>query len=100
MNSEFKNVMAKLIEEEIANIEQSGEKVRLKTLSRKRLVYTLIFGGIFLLCIGAGQLALAFITMIFYYTMLYRATNVSVITKLAKKSPDTYIEDIIRGDMK
>ena len=37
----FKTMMSELIEEEISKIEQNGEKVKLKTLLKKRIIYTL-----------------------------------------------------------
>ena len=96
----FKTMMGNLIEEEIAKIEQNGEKVKLKTLVKKRIVYTLILGAIFAALIVANNLFLAFVDLVIYFILMYNTNNVSVITKLAKQAPDTPISDIIRGDMR
>ena len=97
---EFKKLMRNLIEEEIANIEREGKKVKLKTLRKKRIKYTLIFGLIFLLMLASGLVPVAFIDLVVYFIFMYNANNVSVITKLAKKSPDTPISEIVKGDMR
>ena len=97
---DFKTMMSNLIEEEITKIQQNGERVKLKTLLKKRIVYTLIFGVIFAVLIVVNNLLLAFVDLVIYFIMLYQTNNESIITKLAKQSPDTPISDIIRGDMK
>ena len=96
----IKTMMNNLIEEEISKLEQSGEKVKFKTLAKKRILYTLIFGAIFVVFMTIQNLGLAFVDMIVYFVFMYRTNNVSVITALAKKSPDTPISNIIKGDMK
>lgn len=96
----FKTMMGNLIEEEIAKIEQNGEKVKLKTLVKKRIIYTLIFGVIFAALLVENNLFLAFIDLVVYFALMYNTNNVSIITKLAKQAPDTPVSDIIRGDMK
>lgn len=96
----FKTMMSELIEEEISKIEQNGEKVKLKTLLKKRIIYTLIFGAIFAVLLVVNNILLAFVDLVIYFTMLYKTNNVSIITNLAKQSPDTPVADIIRGDMK
>lgn len=97
---DVKTMMNNLIEEEISKLEQSGEKVRFKTLTKKWISYTLVFGTIFLLFMTMQNFVLAFVDMIVYFVFMYRTNNVTVITSLARKSPDTPIVDIIRGDMK
>ena len=95
-----KTIMNNLIEEEIEKIEQNGEKVKLKTIINKRINYTLWLGAIFAVLLVANKLFLAFIDLVIYFVLLYNTNNVSVITKLSKKSPDTPISEIIKGDMK
>ena len=97
---DFKTMMSNMIEEEIKKIQQNGERVKLKTLLKKRIVYTLIFGVIFAVLIVVNNLLLAFVDLVIYFIMLYQTNNESIITKLAKQSPDTPISDISRGDMK
>ena len=97
---DFKTLISNIIEEEISALERDGENVRLKTLIKKRILYTVICGALFLLFTAATVLVPAFIVMIVYFVLMYRANNVSVITALAKKSPDTPIAEIIKGDMK
>ena len=96
----FKTLMSELIEEEISKIEQNGEKVKLKTLLKKRIIYTLIFGVIFAVLLVINNIPLAFVDLVIYFIMLYKTNNVSIITNLAKQSPDKPVADIIRGDMK
>lgn len=96
----LKKMMSELIEEEITQIEQNGEKVRLKTLLKIRVLYTLICGVIFALFLVFNNLFLAFVALVVYFVLLYFKDNVSVVTKLAQKSPDTPISEIIKGDMK
>ena len=95
-----KIMMNDLIEEEISKFEQSGYKVRMKTLTKKRVLYTLIFGAIFAVFMAIPSFSLAFVDMVLYFVFMYNTNNVSVITDLAKKSPDTPISDIIKGEMK
>ena len=97
---DFKTMMSELIEEEITKIEQNGEKVKLKTLLKKRIIYTLIFGAIFAVLLVVNNILLAFVDLVIYFIMLYKTNNVSIITNLAKQSPDTPVADIIKGDMK
>lgn len=94
-----KKIMSNIIEEEISKLEQSGEKVRFKTVKKKRIIYTVVFGAFFVLFMIAELLPLAFIDMLIYFIMMYNANNARVITKLAKKSPDTLITDIIKGEI-
>ena len=96
----FTTMLGELIEEEISKIEQNGVKVKLKTLLRKRIIYTLFFGGLFAILLVAGNYLLAFVNLAVYFIVLYNLNNVSVISVLAKRSPDKPIADIIRGDMK
>ena len=97
----FKKILDELIEEEISLIEQAGEKVKLKTLFKRRVLYTMIFGAIFAVLIIKNSLFLAFVDLVIYFIVLYnKANNASVITALAKKSPDSPIADVIKGDMK
>lgn len=97
---DVKTMLNNLIDEEFTKIEQAGEKIKLKSLAKKRILYTLIFGAIFVVFTAIHNLEWAFIDMIVYFLFMYRTNNVSVITALAKKSPDTPISDIIKGDMK
>lgn len=80
----FKTMMSELIEEEISKIEQNGEKVKLKTLLKKRIIYTLIFGVIFTVLLVINNLPLAFVDLVIYFIMLYKTNNVSIITNLAR----------------
>lgn len=96
----LKKMLNDMIEEEIQKIEQTGKKVRLKSVSSKKILYTVIFGTILLFLLALGQLFLALIDLVIYFILLYRTNNVSVIIKLAKKSPNTPIGNIIRGEMK
>ena len=96
----FKTLMKQTIEEEIAKIESSGEKVRLKTLASKRILYTMISAVVFSIGLAAEMISISFCTLIVYFILLYNTNNVSVLTKMAEKSPDTPIENIIRSDMK
>lgn len=96
----FAKFMDGIIEEEIMRIEQTGERIRLKTLLKFRVLYTLVFGVIFLILMLGELMGSAFFVMVIYYILLYQTNNTSVIRYLAKKSPDTPISEIIEGDTK
>jgi len=93
-----KKMLYNSIEEAICSIEQNGEKVWLKTLLKKRIIYTIIFYILFLFYMSIHY-SVGYVVMLKYFFILYRTHNASVIAKLAKKNPDTPFEDIIRGDM-
>lgn len=96
----LKMVLENMIEEEISSFERTGNKLRLKSLRKRRITYTIIFGIILVVLVAMDHLLLAFIDMIIYYILMYnKANNVSVLKKLAERSPDTPIGEIIKGDM-
>lgn len=95
-----KKIIKDVIEEEISNLEESGVKVKLRTLCRKRTIVTAVLGVIFAGLIVLDLLGPAFAILILYFIILYHMNNASVITGLARNSPDTPIADIIRGDLK
>ena len=96
----IETLLADAIEEQIDRFEKSGEPVKLKTLFKKRAIVTVILGIIFARFLLLDKLLFAFFTMLIYFIIIYRITNVSVITALAKKSPDENIGNIIRKDMR
>ncbi len=96
----LKKLMSELIEEETSKIEQNGDKVKLKTLLKKRVIYTLIFGVLFLLLVNANFLFLAFIALVVYFVIMYNLNDTSVIIGLAKKYPNKLISDVIKEDMR
>ncbi|MBQ7400067.1 MAG: hypothetical protein IJW06_06395 [Clostridia bacterium] len=96
----LKTIMYELIEEEISNIEQGGEKVRLRILYIKRIAYTIIFGILFAGFLVLNAWTWAFIDLLIYFILLYNTNNVREITKIAKKFPDTNISHLIRMEMK
>lgn len=97
---DFKNLLNATIEGEISKIEQTGETVRLKSVTRQRIICTIISAIIFSFGLISGLFGISFITLVVYFIIMYNINNASVITKIAKKQPDTPIADIIRNDMK
>ena len=96
----FKAILNNMIEEEFSKIEKEGKRVKLKTVTRKRVKYTLFSGLLFLMFLIVKAELFAFIDLIVYFILMYNANNLSVIAALSKKSPNTPVSDIIKGDMK
>jgi len=91
-----KNIMTAMIQKEIAILEQNGEQVYMKGVVRKRIWLTVI-----LLAIGAAlvflEISWFFGYVVFiYFIYMYRLNEISYIIKLAKKSPDKPVSEIIR----
>jgi len=95
-----KSILRDIIEERIANLESDGSKVRLKTVIGRRVLVSFISAVLFLLTIWYDALFFSFVVLVICFVILYHINNVSVITELARKSPDTPIAKIIEGDMK
>ena len=94
-----RTLLNKIISEELEKIEQNGEKVSLSTHRRVRAI-NLIICVLFAIIFANPQTV--FISILFILIGIFRffmISKVSIIAKLAKKMPDTPIDEIIRGDM-
>jgi len=95
-------LLNKAISEEINSIEQSGVKVKLKSIRNKRIIYAMICGFPALVqALASIYFSLIFIALYIciYISTCRKTSNIEVIAKLAKKHRDTPIDEIIRGEM-
>lgn len=92
-------LLNQIITEELNKIEQSGEKVRLKSIRKKRIISALILGALALLYFAAEIFILSIICIAIFIFINVNTDKVKTIAKLAQKMPDTPIDEIIRGDM-
>ena len=87
----IEEILRPVIEQEFAKYESSGRKVRLRSVAKKRILYTFI-------CLlgGCGCFPVAFIVYIF---LMSRTSKLKTIIRLAKKSPDKSIQEIVMSEM-
>lgn len=90
-------ILTQMINEEFAKIEKNGEKVVLK--SRKKY-YWVCAGAILGFLVLTAIIPFAFIGSIVFAVKMAKNSNIDTVIRLAKKSPNTPIEDIIREDMR
>lgn len=93
-------MLNQIITEELSKIEQSGEKVKLKSIRKKRIIAGSILGFFALSYLTMAETwILSVICIAIYIFMFINCNKVKSIAKLAKKMPDTPIDEIIKGDM-
>lgn len=93
---DVKQILTPIIKAELQKYEGQG-KVKLKSALKKRIIYTVIclLAAIALLPTGAFVLVIPV-----YIILLKKTSNVNIIFSIAKKQPDTPIEEIIRQEIK
>jgi len=92
-------LLYQIITEELNKIEQGGEKVKLKTIRKKRIISAIFFGAFALLYFAAEALIISIACIAIFIFINVNTDKVKTIAKLAQKMPDTPIDEIIRGDM-
>lgn len=96
----FNGFINEIIEKNFSKIERRGERIRLRTVIRLRVLYTIVCGIIFVILNFLENFSAAFYVMLIYFVLMYRANNVNIIRLLARKNPKMPILKIIEGDMK
>lgn len=89
-----KEILTPLIQQELRKYEQSGHKIRLKTQQNNRIGYTVGCAAV-----GALLFPLLPITAIVYYFLMRSTNPVDTILSVAKRKPDTPIDEIIAQEM-
>ena len=93
-------LLNQIITEELNKIEQSGEKVKLKSIRKFRIIAGIILGFFALIYLSMPETwIISVICIAVYAFMFFNCDKVKTIARLAKKMPDTPIDEIIRGDM-
>lgn len=93
-------LLNQIITEELSKIEQNGEKVKLKSIRKKRIVSAIILGILVLIWLSSPKTVIPSVICIGIVILINVNTDrVKTIAKLAQKMPDTPIDEIIRGDM-
>lgn len=84
-------ILTPVIEQEFEKYESSGHKVRLRSVMKQRILYTLI-------CLlgGCGCFPVAIIVYIF---LMRRTGKIKTIIRLAKKFPDKSIQEIVESEL-
>ena len=99
-----KELLRKLINYEFDKIRQCGDKIRIKSVTRKRTfstVFALLLIVLYLLGSSTVEdivFGLSFILAI-WAAVFFSSTNEKRIAKLAMKNPDTPVSEIIKGKM-
>ena len=87
-----KDILTPLITEEFQKYEQSGHKIKLKSVTPNRIKYTV------------GCLLGAFIcfpvALIVYVVLMKKTNNIDTIISVAKKNPDMPIDQVVAQEIK
>lgn len=86
-----KEILTPMINQELQKYQYNGNKVKLKSVTKYRLLYTLF-------C-GLGAILFWPIALIVYICLMSGTDNVNIILKLAKKYPDTPVDQIIAQEV-
>jgi hypothetical protein len=93
-------LLNQIITEELSKIEQNGEKVKLKSVRKKRITSAIILGILALIWFSSPETIILSVICIGIFIFINVNTDkVKTIAKLAQKMPDTPIDEIIRGEM-
>lgn len=87
-----KEILTPVIKQEFAKYERHGYKIKLKSVTTKRIKYTV-------LC-ALGAILCWPIALIVYIVLMRKTNNIDTIISVAEKSPDTPIEQIIAREIK
>lgn len=95
-----KNLLRMIIREELNKIEANGEKVRLKSIYKRKFILTIALVLIALTCLREPKMMITPVVCVLAYWFIFRKYDpVESIAKQACEKPDTLIEDIIKGDL-
>lgn len=84
-------ILKPIIEQEFEKYERNGEKIKLPSMTKTRIKYTVW-------CVLGAWLSFP-IALIVYIVLMIRTNKVNTILRLAKKSPDKPIDQIISEEM-
>ena len=93
-----KEILTPLITQEFEKYERHGYKIKLKSTSKRRVKYSIICGIIALL--GFAHPVYFAAIPVYIILMMKTRDNVGIILSLAKKNPDTPIEQIVAQEVK
>lgn len=93
------DVLTPVIKQEFEEYERNGYKIKLKSVFKRRVKYSIIC-GIFALLGFINPGFLIYAAIVYTVLMLKTRDNVKVIISLAKKEPDKAIKQIIAEEIK
>lgn len=97
----LKNILKRMINEEFDKLKLEGRKIRLKTRTKRYIIYSVVIFMIFIIT-GIFPVVgnITSILLIFFIVKICMNTNVNAVISLAKKNPDIPVGDLIRKDLK
>lgn len=93
----MKDMLHNAIKNEIAAIERTGKKVKLKPARKAKIIAICVWAFLFLATTEAPFISM--ICLIELIVTCVKKNQVQTIAKLARKQPDKFIEDIIWENM-
>lgn len=93
-----KDILTPVITQEFEKYERHGYKIKLKSISKRRVKYSIICGIIALL--GFAHPVYLAVIPVYIILMMKTRDNIGAILSKAKKSPDKSIEQIVAEEVK
>ena len=87
-----KDILTPVITQEFEKYESHGYKIKLKSVTTNRIKYTVFCALGAILCWP--------VALIVYIVLMKKTNNIDTIISVAKKSPDTPIEQIVAQEIK
>lgn len=87
-----KEILTPLITQEFEKYERHGYKIKIKSVTTNRIKYTVFCALGAILCWP--------VALVVYIVLMKKTNNIDTIISVAKKNPDTPIEQIVAQEVK
>ena len=96
-----KQILFPVIKQEMKKYRDNGQRLRLKTAIRKRIICTVLFAMLFIAFNDIIYYTSLMVIVLFIYAcIMLKMNNTNIIFKEAKKNPDMPVDKIIAKEIK